>query len=273
MKHDISIVVPVFNQRAYTEQCLKSLATDMANGVQIVVLDNGSSQETRDFLAAVPKIELIRNETNRGCAPAWNQGVAKAGGHRVVILNNDVVVPPGWLEGLVEYSSMNRVDIASPAIREGILNYDFENYAADFMRRMATVERRGIANGICFMIDRRVLDKIGNFDETFRIGQFEDTDFFWRARQAGFRLGTTGASFLHHHGSATQIALRSSAPKDEYEAENRRRFRQKWRLSGWRRFWTRAGRQTRGLTWRWRERLVYGHTLYEKWIGGRLRYY
>lgn len=272
MGPEVSIVIPVLNQRALTEQCINSLTPDLRAGAQVIIIDNGSEEETRDYLRSVPGIELLRNDTNRGCAPAWNQGVERARGSWIVVLNNDVRAASGWLQGLASYAVNNKVDIVTPGMREGPLNYDFEPYARDYMTRLRAVERRGVANGVCFMVNRRVFEAVGGFDEAFRIGQFEDTDFFWRADRAGFRLGTTGASFLHHFGSATQAALRESKPADAYEAENRRRFREKWRLTGWKRFWQRTGRQARGRFWSARERLRYGHTLYEKWIDGRLHF-
>jgi GT2 family glycosyltransferase len=268
----VSIVLPVLNQLAYTQGCLRSLDADLRHGVELIVIDNGSDDETRKYLASLPGIKLVRNDTNRGCAPAWNQGAQLAQREWIVILNNDVLLAPGWLDALVQFAEEKPVDIASPAIREGLLNYPFEDYARQFMTRMRDVHRAGVANGVCFMVRRRVFESVGNFDEEFRIGQFEDTDFFWRAQRAGFRLGTTGRAFLHHFGSATQSELRQSNAADSYEAQNRSHFRRKWNLTGWDRFWQRAGRQLRAWRWRARERLFHRHTLYEKWLRGRLRY-
>lgn len=267
----VSIVMPVLNQLAYTQGCLRSLEPDLRAGVELIVIDNGSDDETRQYLASLPGIKLVRNESNRGCAPAWNQGVQLAQREWIVILNNDVLLASGWLEALVQFAEEKKVDIASPAIREGALNYPFDEYAREFTNRMREMRRGGVANGICFMVRRGVFARVGPFDEEFRIGQFEDTDFFWRAKRAGFRLGATGAAFLHHYGSATQSEIRKTNPGG-YEAENRSRFRQKWRLTAWDRFWQRTGRQLRAWRWRVQERFLHGHTLHEKWRGGRLRY-
>ncbi len=267
----VSIVIPVHNQLDYTRTCLEGLRAHGA-GAEIVVVDNGSSDGTAGYLASQRDVTVIRNAENRGCAPAWNEGVQASRGECIVILNNDVIVTPGWLEGLLAFSEEERVDIASPAIREGEAAYEVERYAKEFVGRMRGVSRMGVADGICFMVRRRVFETVGLFDEKFRIGQFEDADFFRRAAAAGFRLGTTGRSFIHHFGSVTQDALRGKRAARPYEAENREYFRRKWGLTWPRRFVERRRAKLRNLFWRLRERALLGHTLKERWVGGRLRH-
>lgn len=267
-----SIVIPVHDQLGFTKGCLASLREHAADS-EIVVVDNGSTDGTAEYLTAQAGIAVIRNAENRGCAPAWNQGVAASGGEWVVILNNDVIVTAGWLEGLLAFAGRERLDIVSPAIREGALEYDLRGYARDFVSRMAGLRRIGVADGICFMVGRRVFEAVGEFDENFRIGQFEDVDFFRRAAAAGFRLGTTGGAFIHHFGSVTQDAIRGRRSARPYEAENREYYRRKWNLTWTRRLLERRRAKLRGLFWRVRERLATGHTLKERWEGGRLRHF
>ena len=139
--------------------------------------------------------------------------------------------------------------------------------------QLGAVLRCGGSHGVCFAVRRAVFELIGGFDEAFRIGQFEDADFFRRARLAGFRLGVTGACFLHHFGSVTQDALSDTNRNRPYEAENRAHFRKKWKL-GWAR--RRAEKALEGLrAWWWRttESRRYGHSLHEKWDGRQVRFY
>jgi GT2 family glycosyltransferase len=270
---DISIIIPVFNKLEYTKLCLMSLQNSCPETNKIIVIDNGSSDGTMEYLRGLEGISVISNETNLGCAGAWNQGVSNTQSEWVVILNNDVILSRGWLEGLIEFAEESCTDVASPAIREGDYNYDIEAYACEFVRSMGHVSRPGEAHGICFMARRRVFEKIGLFDENFRIGQFEDADFFRRATAAGFSLGITGRSFIHHFGSITQKSLEQGKAVNPYAAENRSYFRKKWHLTWWRRFLLRRRMRCLSLVRRTRERALYGHTLIEKWIDGRLRYY
>jgi GT2 family glycosyltransferase len=269
----VTIVIPLYNQLRYTRICLESLQTHGAGGARILVIDNGSTDGTGDYLATCQGVEVVSNPENLGCAGAWNQGVRESATEWVLLLNNDVIVSPGWLEGLLRFAQERGVDLVSPAIREGEYNYDIVEYGARFVAAMGNVSRMGVADGICFMVNSRVFRSLGGFDEKFRIGQFEDADFFRRAAQGGFRLGTTGRSFLHHFGSVTQDAIRKRKGARPYEAQNRAYYREKWQLSWWRRRCERRVRRWRELVWRTRERVLFGHTLKEKWLGGRLRYF
>ncbi|HSN15791.1 MAG TPA: glycosyltransferase family 2 protein [Anaeromyxobacteraceae bacterium] len=269
----VSIVMPVFNQLAYTKLCLESLTRHPEGIGEIVVIDNGSSDGSGDWLQGAPGIRLIRNAENRGCAGGWNQGVAAARGEWIVVLNNDVLVTAGWIQGMLDAARELALDVVTPAIREGEADYDLDGWARAVTAKLGRFCRLGAADGICFMVRRRVFETVGTFDEHFRIGQFEDSDFFRRARLAGFRLGVTGRAFLHHFGSVTQKAVRK-APSggSAYMAENRAYYRKKWRLTWLRRQPEKWSSRARHLAWRWRERLATGRTLKETWVEGRPRF-
>lgn len=272
----VAVVLPVFNQLEYTRGCVDSLAPDIAGGVELIVVNNGSTDGTEAYLSSLRGAKVARNESNLGCAKAWNQGVHLSTREWTVILNNDVVVAPGWLEALVGFAGETGAEIVAPALREGPLNYPFQEYAADFMRRMRGVQRWGEAHGICFMVHRRVFEAVGGFDENFRIGQFEDADFFRRARLAGVKMAMTGGAFLHHFGSVTQNAIREGPPsagERAYYAENRAYYLRKWGLNRLQRMGQRWQRRSRNWRQRTAERLRHGHSLHEKWIGGRVRYF
>lgn len=298
----VAIVIPVLNQLDYTQGCLRCLQPNLSAGVRVIVVDNGSTDGTAEWLATQPGIEVIRNDVNRGCAPAWNQGVAaarvrltgsdsllgKTGGANtserdsaravaapdwVVVLNNDVLLPDGWLEKLLTAANHQNLDVVCPAMRERDQNYDFAAYAHEFMTALGDVVRHGGAHGVCFAVRRAVFERIGGFDEAFRIGQFEDADFFRRAKLAGFRTGIVGACFIHHFGSVTQDALSDSRKQRPYEAENRAYFRKKWKLGWARRRGEKSAQALRAWWWRTTERLRFGHTLHEKWGGDRVLFY
>lgn len=270
----VSIVIPVFNQLEYTKMCLEKLRGNIHPCVkEIIIVDNGSTDGTADYLTACDGIRVIANPENMGCAVAWNQGVKAASFQWVAILNNDVIVSSGWLKGLLEFAEKECLDIVSPASREGEYNYDLEDYARTFSQRMALVSRIGIAQGSCFMVRRRVFEKIGHFDENFSIGGSEDTDFYWRAKQAGFKMGITGASLIHHFGSITQNYIKFHILMRCYGPEHREYFRSKWRLPWWKRFLVRHNRKLHEFYWSMTERFRYGHSLNEKLINGKLYYY
>ncbi|HEY3308900.1 MAG TPA: glycosyltransferase family 2 protein [Desulfuromonadaceae bacterium] len=272
----IAITIPLYNQLHYTKLCIESIGKYAPRDVQLIFVDNASTDGTGDFLSGLDNTcsSIISNRENLGCAGAWNQGISAASkAEWIIILNNDVIVSPGWIAGLQQAAERWSLDIVSPGIREGAYNYDIESYAREYVTQMHATIRRGAAHGICFMVHRRVFDAIGGFDENFRIGQFEDKDFFLRASRAGFRLGTVGCSFLHHFGSVTQDALRKTKVVKPYVIENRAYYNKKWRLSWWQRALSRNRTKLTNRLHSLGERLLHRHTLMEKWINGRLRYY
>lgn len=267
----ISIIIPVFNQFHYTRQCLEHLEDDRKRGAEVIVIDNGSTDETAAGLKQFSGLKVIRNEQNRGCAPAWNQGVEAASGEWRTILNNDVLTTPGWLESQLQFARNHGVDIVSPAMREGPLNYSLPDYAREFTSSMKDAARPGFANGVSFTVNRRVFETSGKFDENFRIGVFEDADFFRRAKQAGFKLAITGSAFIHHFGSSTQKEIKRCDSK--YEAENRDYFRRKWKLNWIKRRIEKTEVRTRLWFYRSRELAKHGHTVHERWHADSLHYY
>jgi GT2 family glycosyltransferase/tetratricopeptide (TPR) repeat protein len=211
----VSIVIVTHNCLRYTNLCLDSLrrCTDVPH--EIIVVDNGSSDGTPDDLAAMPDVKLIKNETNRGYPAAANQGIQASRGDYVVLLNNDVIVGPGWLARLSGvFASHPEVGITGPisnrvsgpqqiAIGDMLVS-DIDRWALEVARvndRKCEITPRLV--GFCMMINRQVIERIGVLDERFGLGNFEDDDFCRRARAAGFQCAIARDCFVYHFGSAS----------------------------------------------------------------------
>ena len=258
------IVVPLWNQWPMSQAFFESLeAAEPRRDYRLVAVDNGSTDATREGLRRWTRrlpIRVLRNRSNRGVATAWNQGLdaALGGGARWIgVLNNDLLLGPGALTRMRMDAERAGWHAVSPGTREGALNYDFSAYAAAYTRRCAAWRREGRWFGWCFLIRRGVVDRIGRFDEGFRLGVGEDDDYFRRLGAAGLRCGVTGGAFVPHFGSATLGPLRR-ARGNAFEEENLRRLRSRWRIS-------RPGRLKRwGADLRrvW-DRLRWGHGLKE----------
>ncbi len=216
-----SIVIPVFNALSYTMQCLEALLReDKLDDLEIIVIDNGSTDGTLDWLKETqnnyPGIVIIENDCNRGFAPAVNQGINQSLGEKVVILNNDTIPGKGWLTNLSNaLDSDNALGIVSPVtnyVGEGlqidpqaidITPNDVDQYAMSIDRRESTlfVSRRLVF--FCVMLRRSVIDRIGVLDEGFVRGNFEDDEYCARVIMSGYKLGIVNNAFVYHHGSAT----------------------------------------------------------------------
>ncbi len=269
---NLSIVIPVFNQLAYTRQCLDSLKHAGVADRQIIIVNNASTDGTAEFLAGRPEIRTVHNAENRGCGFAWTQGAKMSIATWTVVMNNDVLVPPGCLEGLVSFATEKKYDLVSPAMCEGELDYDFAAHAADFMRRLKDAQRGHVAHGVCFMVHRRVFAAIGYFDDDLRLGGYEDDEFFRRARAAGLRLAMTGRGFLHHFGSITQKSIKAKSGQPHKGLGDRAYYRRKTGQTWIKR---KINQIKTGVRDAWRKRSEYsrfGHTLLEANIGGTRKY-
>lgn len=229
---DCSIVIPVYNRWDYTGVCLDGIFKSDAAVAEVIVIDNGSTDETSAGLQSFPRVKVITHSTNQGCAKAWNAGLKASGSTKwKIFLNNDVLLPPWALSGLIEAAERWGFGVVCPAMWQGKIDYDFDSLSSHLRHALRDTPRTGFLHGVCFCVRSDVFERVGTFDENFVLGQYEDTDFFRRVRLANFNDGTVSDSFLHHFGSVTQLALRDEGELD-YARGNKLYFRRKWKL-GW----------------------------------------
>ena len=203
-----SITFACYNQIDYTKKCISSMTDAGIPLDRLAIVDNASSDETWSYLQSLQLGAAIRNADNLGCGVAWNQGALALQSEWTIIMNNDVIVSPRWLDGLIGTAEKNNLDIISPAMIEGPLNYDFLDFAEKSSVNARNVLRAGWAHAVCLAVHKRVWKEVGYFRATPKLLGYEDTIFFHEARLAGMSVGTTGASWLHHYGSITQSAMK-----------------------------------------------------------------
>jgi glycosyltransferase involved in cell wall biosynthesis/Flp pilus assembly protein TadD len=115
-----SIIIPCSNQLEFTRQCIAALNRHTRRPCELIVIDNGSTDGTAEYLAGVRDmasvpVTVITNRTNRGFPAAINQGLKAARGEYLVLLNNDVVVTEGWLGQLIGLVNAKRGTTAEGA--------------------------------------------------------------------------------------------------------------------------------------------------------------
>ena len=224
----VSIVIPVYGQLEYTKQCLRSLyACSSSVDFEVIVVDNGSHDETAAFLAwaqAKYGIRVIRNETNLGFAKACNQGSAVARGPFLLFLNNDTIVCPGWLEPMVEVMSKEpRVGIAGSKLlypdgriqHAGVVIADapapispdhlYRGRRHDFPPANVQKDFQAVT-GACLLVRKDLFEQVGGFDEAYVNGA-EDVDLCFKVRQKGWRIAYTPKSVLVHFESVSKGRL------------------------------------------------------------------
>lgn len=231
----ISIIVPCYNQLELTQACLKSIAENTRD-YEIIIVDNGSNPAffppsdvwldvtaiggNREYISCVEdssNIKVIRNETNLGYPVAINQGIRKANGDVIILLNNDCIVSKGWAFWLLHH--LETFSIVGPVT----------NYCAGMQRVMIPVyndeqelareaekwleEHAGKSEevnwviGFCMAFKRSLYDEIGPFDESFWPCCGEEVDFCLKARAAGHKVGIARGIYIHHFGSQTFEAM------------------------------------------------------------------
>ncbi len=205
---DVAITFACYNQVAYTKLCVDSLVRHGFDLGRLVVVDNGSTDDTRSYLQGLPLGGRLYNRENLGCGVAWNQGALALQAEWTIVMNNDVLVSAGWIEGLIGAAERFGLKFASTSLVEGDHDYDFDAFAADASARMASEVRRGARHGVCMLVHRSVWTQIGYFQPTPSLWGYEDTLFFHQLDRAGIPSGTVGASWLHHFGSITQKAMK-----------------------------------------------------------------
>jgi GT2 family glycosyltransferase len=202
-----TITFACYNQLVYTKQFIASLDHDEVDFSRIVAVDNGSTDGTREWLGQQGFGAVILNDRNLGCGAAWNQGALAIQSKWTVVMNNDVICAKGWLKNLLESAEENHLQIASPAMVEGELNYDFEALVGKAIASMKGYVREGSPHAVCMAIRDDVWREIGYFMPVPKLLGYEDAIFFQRAREAGLKMGICSDSWLHHYGQVTQKAM------------------------------------------------------------------
>jgi GT2 family glycosyltransferase/Flp pilus assembly protein TadD len=216
----VSIVILTWNQLSFTKECLASIERHTPEPHEIILVDNGSSDGTvawlREIVGTRENYSLVENSENLGFSKGCNQGIKAANGSYILLLNNDTIVTPGWLSGLLEcLHSSPDVGIVGPMTNSisgiqmaPVVGYaditGLDGYAREFRDtyRGRRIPLRRIV-GFCMLFRRELVDRIGFLDERFGSGNFEDDDYCLRAALEGYRNLVAGDVFIHHHGSAT----------------------------------------------------------------------
>jgi GT2 family glycosyltransferase len=242
-----SIVIVTANNFVYTKLCLETLfAHTDGTQYEVIVIDNGSNDGTPDFLQDLAsrhgEVSIISNHCNQGFARATNQGLARARGEFLVLLNDDTLVPPGWLPRLIGHLAAADIGLVGPCTNrsgnEAQIQTNYQTYGefVEFARAYHAEHRPQAfdirtATMFCCAMRRQVYEKIGPLDEQFEVGLFEDEDYAMRIHEAGLRVICAEDAFVHHFGQASIGKLASTDEYGNLFHANRRRWEKKWRRS------------------------------------------
>ncbi len=215
----VSVIIPNWNGAHHLPACLGGLRAQTYPRVDVIVVDNGSTDGSLALLAAeYPDVQVIALGRNLGFAGACNAGLRAASGQLLALLNNDTQPDPRWLEEVV--AAFARHPCAGIVASKMLLfdRRDTFHTAGDFCRLDGVPGNRGVwqtdrgqydreeevfsANGGSAVYRREMLDEIGLLDEDF-FYSCEDVDLAWRAQLAGWRCIYAPRAVVYHKLSAT----------------------------------------------------------------------
>jgi GT2 family glycosyltransferase len=223
----VSIVIPVLDQVEYTRAILKNIKETVKIPHEVVIIDNGSTDETSQILDEAG-VKVIRNKHNLGWSVSLNQGAAIARGTHIAFLNNDLVLPEGWLETLLAHKE----HVICPTYDQGEnIRKDFASYnksLADKFPEVKVAERPGFHPkgfaGFIFMLSREAWERVGPFDESMRYW-YGDNDYWLRLKDMGYVPFMSNNVLIHHYMSKTCNARPDFVKQRERDGK---RFLEKW---------------------------------------------
>jgi len=223
----LSIVLPALNHCDVTHECLDAIFKNTKNEFELVLIDDGSDDETTAIEMLYPIDTLIRNRTNRGFAPAVNEGIRQSRGEYICIFNNDMIVKKNWDQILISY--LEKPEKEKYGMVTGTLIEPNMMSKEDFRTLKPTKKGCNLwEKGGPWMFKKEVFKFTGMFDEQFEYAQYEDTDFLLRMAYAGYQHGRVDECLVYHYSALTQNGELAKRVGTDYRQANRTRFIKKW---------------------------------------------
>lgn len=241
-----SIVIPVYNHFAHTLACLRALAEHPPHATcEIIVVDDGSSDETPMALPGIAGLRFHRRRENGGFIAACNEGATLARGEFLVFLNNDTVPQPGWLDALLQTFDEHadaglvgaqflypdgRLQEAGGVVFADGSGWNYGRFESPQDPRFAYLRDADYVSGAAIVIPRALFEQAGGFDPRYAPAYYEDTDLAFAVRAAGKRvLYQPAARVVHDEGTTSGTNIDSGVKA--YQARNRKRFAEHRRKS------------------------------------------
>jgi GT2 family glycosyltransferase len=232
------LIIVSFNSRRYLANCIQSVIEHTPpNHYQIQVVDNASTDGSRELLQAYSQVRTIFNRSNRGYACACNQGITAGQGEYIFLLNSDLQVTPNWLAPLLNQLANPRTAVVGPKlvnthgclVGAGVIGTN----AHPVIRGWRQPDRADLYHqtrevlslcGACLGIKRQLLQQLGLLDENY-FHYFEETDYCYNARFHGYQVVYCPESVVVHHG---QGSCHDHAQLNRYYQASRAYFVKKW---------------------------------------------
>ena len=231
---DVTVVIPNYNGAKYLENCLDSLRKQTVRDFSVILIDNGSEDGSAQLVQThYPEVAVRRFDSNRGFCAAVNEGIRMARTPYVILLNNDTMCEPAFVETLLRAVRRRPRCFACAPRMVRMDDPGRIDSAGDFYCALGWAFARGkgrpagrnrkscevfSACAGASIYRRAVFDEIGLFDEA-HFAYLEDVDICYRAKIAGYRNYYIPEAVVRHVGSATSGSLYNEF-KTRYSSRN-----------------------------------------------------
>jgi O-antigen biosynthesis protein len=239
-----SIVIPVYNEFAHTLACLRAIAAHPPRAAcEVIVVDDGSTDQTASALAEVQGLGYLRRAGNGGFVAACNDGARQAKASILVFLNNDTVPQPGWLDAMLDtldtYPSAGlvgaqllypdgRLQEAGGVVFADGSGWNYGRNESPDDPRFSFVRDADYCSGAAIALPRALFEALGGFDVRYAPAYYEDTDLAFAVRAAGHRvLYQPAARVVHVEGATAGTDPRQGVKA--FQQRNRHIFVERWR--------------------------------------------
>ena len=244
----VSVVIPAYNNWHLTRRALASLAVQRdVEPFEVILVDDGSNDETRFAEAAIPGLRVVQMERNGGFTRAANRGAQESRGSHILFLNNDTLVLPRAMTALLDAARDTSVGAAGARLvyptgwlqeaggvvqRDGTCSHLGWGRTPDDPRYAARRDT-DYCSAAALMVRRSLISAVGGFDLRFAPGYYEDVDLCFAVRAAGMRVVVEPAATVVHwegmtHGTQWRRGTHNAHTKS-LQTRNRARFVAKWR--------------------------------------------
>lgn len=242
----VSVIIPVYDQIAYTYSCIRSIIENIdfdACPYEIILADDASKDATEHISRYIKGLRISRNPSNRGFLKNCNEAAKKAQGKYIFFLNNDTVVHKGTLETLASLLESDesigmtgskliypdgRLQEAGGIIWSDASGWNYGRLDDPQKPEYNYVKEVDYISGAAIMIRKKLWDEIGGFDERYAPAYCEDSDLAFEVRRHGKRVVYQPESVVtHFEGISNGTDLEGSGLK-HYQKVNSEKFKEKW---------------------------------------------
>ncbi|KKL25818.1 hypothetical protein LCGC14_2401490, partial [marine sediment metagenome] len=196
----VSIIVPVIYRADLARVCIDSIINYTDFPYELILVQEGNDEEITDLLKSYDA-KFVQNKRPLGYAGAMNSGIKLSKGTHYCFLNSDVVVIPDWLNCMMEaFYFDEQIGLVTPTYSEMPGRQDI-GHKSD--KDIEYVDDPLSLKGVCFLISKEAIDKVGQWDESFGLGGGDDNDMCIRIAKSDFKLAIARKSFIYHYGSAS----------------------------------------------------------------------